>query len=94
MSDPSEVIDTWLFNLDLELSGASLSPLEEVVVGGAVLSLYELRDALEAAACALSQNGAQTPQICRNKAGYDHQTERNPRGKLKLLTNTNTAPRV
>lgn len=39
-------IDRWLANLDLELSGASLNPLEGFVLGGDVFNLTELRDIL------------------------------------------------
>lgn len=41
--------DMWLFNLELECSGASLWPLEEVVIGGAVLKMADLLKVLRRA---------------------------------------------
>jgi len=46
-------IARWLFNLELELSGGSLAPLEGFVLGGDSFSLAELRDILTEAATAL-----------------------------------------
>ena len=43
---PSDHLDQWLFNVELECSGASLWPLEEVAIGGAVLKLSDLLTAL------------------------------------------------
>lgn len=50
MTDKDELVDkldAWLFNLRLECSGGSLSAIEEVAIGGAVLKLSDLLDVLE-----------------------------------------------
>lgn len=44
----SEMVSQWLFNLELECSGASLNPLESIAIGGAILSLPDLLTALKA----------------------------------------------
>lgn len=43
----SDKLDAWLRNLDLELSGASLSRLYSVTIGGAVLTIADLRTLLQ-----------------------------------------------
>lgn len=57
-------IDRWLANLDLELSGASLNPLEGFVLGGDVFNLTELRDILTQAKEARRQAFEEAAKAC------------------------------
>lgn len=43
----AETLERWRFNLALECSGASLNELESIAIGGAVLKLRDLHEALE-----------------------------------------------
>lgn len=52
-------LDAWLFNLRLECSGGSLSAIEEVAIGGAVLKLSDLLDVLEWVAALTAFNTAE-----------------------------------
>lgn len=37
-----QLLEEWLFNVELECSGASLCAIEEIAIGGAVLKLTDL----------------------------------------------------
>ena len=40
--DERDLLGQWLFNTELECSGASLAPLMEIAIGGAVLKIADL----------------------------------------------------
>lgn len=44
---PAEHLEHWRFNVALECSGASLCAIESIAVGGAVLTMASLLEALE-----------------------------------------------
>lgn len=52
-----EQLERWLSNLELELSGASLAPLEGFVLGGNIFTLEELRGMLSAVRAFMQDNG-------------------------------------
>lgn len=41
-TDLRDMLDQWLFNVELECGGGSLWPIEEIAVGGAVLKMADL----------------------------------------------------
>lgn len=43
----SEHLEQWLFNVELECCGASLSAIEEIAIGGAVLKMADLLKVLQ-----------------------------------------------
>lgn len=54
-SDLKETIESWRFNVELECNGISLSAIEKIAIGGAVLELNSLLPVLEFAAHAETQ---------------------------------------
>lgn len=44
---PADHLEAWRFNVALECSGASLCAIESIAVGGAVLTMASLLEALE-----------------------------------------------
>ena len=68
-------IDRWLANLDLELSGASLNPLEGFVLGGDVFNLTELRGILTQAKEARRQALEEAAKACEAERLSEPQDE-------------------